>query len=84
MVKGNNGHRLRQALRVAMHERVESISRVAQQVGISPSYLSQLLSGDKGMESVSDQLLRAFAAYLSMPPVAGFVLAGRLDVADFF
>jgi len=32
---------------------------------------------------VSDQHLRRFAAYLGMPPIAAFVLAGLLELADF-
>ena len=77
------GHHLRLALRTAMHERSHGTSYVAKQVGISQSYLSELMRGDKPMEQVSDKHLRAFAAYLGVPPVAGFVLAGRLDASDF-
>lgn len=77
------GHHLRLALRTAMHERSHGTSYVAKQVGISQSYLSELMRGDKPMEQVSDKHLRAFAAYLGVPPIAGFVLAGRLDASDF-
>ena len=58
------GHHLRLALRTAMHERSHGTSYVAKQVGISQSYLSELMRGDKPMEQVSDKHLRAFAAYL--------------------
>ncbi len=77
------GQHLKLALRATMRRRAESVSYVAKQVGISQSYLSQLISGDKPMEHVSDQHLRRFAAYLGMPPIAGFVLAGRLSASDF-
>ncbi len=77
------GHQLRLALRAAMYQRSHSTSYVANHVGISQSYLSELMRGDKPMEHVSDRHLRAFAAYLGVPPVAGFVLAGRLDASDF-
>ncbi|CAM5496907.1 hypothetical protein AFAE65S_03695 [Alcaligenes phenolicus] len=77
------GQHLRLALRATMRQRAESVSGVAKQVGISQSYLSQLINGDKPMEHVSDQHLRRLAAYLGMPPIAGFVLAGRLSVSDF-
>lgn len=77
------GHHLRLALRAAMYERSHGTSYVAKQVGISQSYLSELMRGDKPMEQVSDKHLRAFAAYLGVPSVAGFILAGRLDASDF-
>ncbi|MDH3066630.1 helix-turn-helix transcriptional regulator [Achromobacter insolitus] len=77
------GQHLKQALRVAMRERSDSLSNVAAQVGISQSYLSQLMNGDKPIAQVSDMHLRSLAAYLRVPPVAGFVLAGRLAAADF-
>jgi transcriptional regulator with XRE-family HTH domain len=82
-VIGQKGHHLRLALGVAMHERSHGTSYFAKQVGISQSYLSELMRGDQPMEQVSDKHLRAFAAYLGVPPVAGFVLAGRLDASDF-
>src|SRR5690606_15837202 len=77
------GDHLRRALRAAMQQRLHSLSYVADQVGISQSYLSELMRGDKPIEQVSDKHLRAFAAYLGVPPIAGFVLAGRLDASDF-
>src|SRR5690606_28387943 len=77
------GHPLRLALRAAMYERSHGTSYVAKQVGIGQSYLSELMRGDKPMEQVSDKHLRAFAAYLGVPSVAGFILAGRLDASDF-
>jgi len=83
MEKGNKGLRLRHALRVAMRERSHTVSQMAAHVGVSQSYLSQLLNGDKAMDAVSDQHLRRFAAYLGMPPIGAFVLAGRLELADF-
>nr|WP_313036634.1 helix-turn-helix transcriptional regulator [Achromobacter ruhlandii] len=81
--KEKKGHHLRLALRAAMHQRSHSISYVANCVGISQNYLSELMRGDKPLENVSDKHLRAFATYLGVPPVAGFVLAGRLDASDF-
>ncbi len=83
MEKGNKGLRLRHALRVAMRERSHTVSQLAAHVGVSQSYLSQLLNGDKAMDAVSDQHLRRFAEYLGMPPIGAFVLAGRLELADF-
>ncbi|OZI46936.1 helix-turn-helix transcriptional regulator [Bordetella genomosp. 5] len=83
MEKGNKGLRLRHALRVAMRERSHTVSQLASHVGVSQSYLSQLLNGDKAMDAVSDQHLRRLAAYLGMPAIAGFMLAGRLELADF-
>lgn len=83
MEEGNKGLRLRYALRVAMRERSQTVSQLAVHVGVSQSYLSQLLNDDKAMDALSDQHLRRFAAYLGMPPIGAFVLAGRLELADF-
>lgn len=67
-----------------MRERSHTVSQLAAHVRVSQSYLSQLLNGDKAMDAVSDQHLRRFAAYLGIPPIGAFVLAGRLELADFF
>lgn len=77
------GKRLRVALKHALRKKGESISGLAAQLGISQSYLSQLLSGDKPIDCIGDDLLRKFAAYIEVPGVAGFILAERLTAADF-
>ncbi len=56
---------------------------MARAVGVSRSYLSQLLAGDKELSSLNDDALRAIAGYLKLPPVVCFVLAGKLRHADF-
>jgi transcriptional regulator with XRE-family HTH domain len=66
-----------------MRERSHTVSQMAAHVGVSQSYLSQLLNGDKAMDAVSDLHLRRFSAYLGIPPIGAFVLAGRLELADF-
>ncbi|MBP4050895.1 helix-turn-helix transcriptional regulator [Chromobacterium violaceum] len=77
------GKRLRVALKHALRKKGESISGLAAQQGISQSYLSQLLNGDKPIDGIDDDLLRKFAAYLEVPGVAVFILAERLTAADF-
>lgn len=77
------GKQLRVALKHALRKKGESISGLAAQLGISQSYLSQLLNGDKPIDGIDDDLLRKFAAYLEVPGVAGFILAERLTAADF-
>lgn len=56
---------------------------MARTLGISRSYLSQLVAGDKELSSLNDDALRAVARYLRLPPVVCFVLAGKLRHADF-
>lgn len=52
-------------------------------IGISASYLSQLLTGDKAFSGVDNAVLRAVARYLELPAVVCFVLAGKLQHEDF-
>lgn len=57
---------------------------LANYLGISQSYLSQLLNGKKNASVVSETLLRRSAGFLEMPAVICFLLAGRLRSEDFF
>ena len=82
-VRKQKGQRLRVALKQVLRKKGERISSLAARLGISQSYLSQLLNGDKPMDGIDDDLLRQFAAYLDVPGVAGFILAERLTAADF-
>ncbi len=61
-----------------------SVSTLSAKLGISQSYLSQLLNGDKSWAVVSDAVLRCCAEYLELPVVICFLLAGRLRTEDFF
>ncbi len=75
------------ALVVKMKERMAiegaSVSDLAVRLEVSQSYLSQLLSGDKALASVSDALIRRISGYVYLPPVVCFVLSGKLEVDDF-
>lgn len=77
------GRPLALALTVKMNKDGESKTAVAKHLGISQSYLSQLIAGDKSFSAIDDSLLRAVASYLSIPPVIGFLLAERLQHSDF-
>lgn len=77
------GKPLASALTAHMNKDGASITAVARHLGISQSYLSQLLAGDKSFSAVDDSLLRSVASYLSIPPVIGFLLAERLQHSDF-
>lgn len=74
------------SVRLATQIRTENdkMSAVAKQLGISPSYLSELLSCDKSFVTAKDNLLRTTAKYLNLPPVVCFLLAGKLRHQDFF
>ena len=77
-----------QALVSRIRERMaadgEAVSSLAESLDISQSYLSQLLRGDKAIASANDDFIRGVAAYLHLPPVVCFVLAGKLGREDFF
>lgn len=57
---------------------------LATYLGISQSYLSQLLNGRKDTAGLSEIVLRRCAGFLEMPAVVCFLLAGRLLQEDFF
>jgi hypothetical protein len=82
-----NGNTEGQPLIVMLSTRmaIEGIrpANMARALGISRSYLSQLVAGDKQLSSLNDDALRAVARYLRLPPVVCFVLAGKLRHADF-
>jgi transcriptional regulator with XRE-family HTH domain len=61
-----------------------AISSTGKMLGISQSYLSELLAGDKQFKSANDDLIRSIAKFLNIPNVLGFVLAGKLRHEDFF
>ena len=81
--KKQKGHRLRVELKHKIFENGDNISNIAIRFGISQSYLSQLINGDKLLAGVDDDLLRKFAAYLDIPCIAAFLMAERLYAADF-
>lgn len=60
-----------------------SVTELAERLGVSQPYLSQLLGGDKSFTQTSDDLIRRVAGFLYLPPVVCFVLAERLMPADF-
>ncbi|OYD52740.1 hypothetical protein CGK74_16300 [Thauera propionica] len=56
---------------------------VAGVLGVSPAYLGQLLAGDRSFASANEQLLRRVARYLQLKPILCFMLAGKIEAADF-
>lgn len=78
-----DGRQLRLRLLERIHAQGASITAVANQLGISQSYLSQLLKGDKLFSTMDEAHLRAVSNYLELPAVIGFLLAGKLKQSDF-
>lgn len=77
------GWPLRARLATHIHTLELTTSEAAQLLGISQSYLSQLLKGDKSFSKADDAIVRAVSTYLGLPGVIGFVLAGKLQHSDF-
>lgn len=73
------------AIQLARHIDIkkEKVSSVAKQLGVSQSYLSELLSGARAFASVGEELLRGIAGYLGLPTIACMLLAGKLRPEDF-
>lgn len=60
-----------------------AVSTLAGMLGISTSYMSQLLAGDKRFSVASDEVIRAAAKVLQLPAVICFLLTGKLRHEDF-
>lgn len=73
------------AIQLARHIDIkkEKVSSVAKQLGVSQSYLSELLAGGRAFATAGDELLRGIADYLGLPAVACMLLAGKLRAEDF-
>lgn len=56
---------------------------LAARLGLSPAYLSQLLSHDRSLETLNMDAFRRGAEFLGLPVILCLVLAGRLTPADF-
>lgn len=78
------GRALAVLLRAKMRREDLSLEQLANRLLVGGSYLSQLLRGLKPMAAVSHGFLRASAEYLEIPVVLVYLLAGRLQAADFF
>jgi transcriptional regulator with XRE-family HTH domain len=71
---------------LAMRMRLKGMSEksLAKHLGISQSYLSQLVTGKKDAAGASETLLRKCAGFVELPAVICFLLSGRLLSQDFF
>lgn len=75
---------LARLLSVKMYQDELTAKVLAGKLGISPSYLSQLLSGEKSLENARDKLVRKCAEYLGIPGALAFLWAGKLTSSDFY
>lgn len=82
--ENNNPGSLAQLLSVKMHQDELTAKALASKLGISPSYLSQLLSGEKCLATARDKLVRQCAEYLGIPAVLAFLWTRKLTSNDFF
>ena len=78
------GRPLAAMLRAKMKRDDLSLEQLGNRLFVGGSYLSQLLRGVKPMAAVSEGFLRSGAEFLEMPVVLVYLLAGRLQAADFF
>lgn len=80
----DNGRPLATLLTAKMRRDGYSVSALAARLGISQSYMSQLLAGEKPFTSANDAFIRNCADYIDQPVVIGFLLCGKLKMRDFF
>lgn len=77
------GRPLAARIRERMALNGHSVSELGRLLGVSQAYLSQLLKGDRQFATVGDDSLRAIAAYLGLPAMICFLLAGKVHTEDF-
>lgn len=84
-MKYGNSNREALATMLAVRREAEgvAVSTLAGMLGISTSYMSQLLAGDKCFSVASDEVVRAAAKVLKLPAVICFLLTGKLRHEDF-
>lgn len=56
---------------------------LAHELSVTPGYLAQLRAGVRDCASISREFAAACAAFLQVPAVVVFVLAGQLQLVDF-
>lgn len=83
MRQKNVGHPLVALLVQGMDARDMTVSELASEIGLSQSYLSELLREDKSFSKVDMSRLRSIAVFLELPAVSVFMLAGKLLHEDF-
>lgn len=79
----NVGHPLAALLTQCLGNEGLTVSKLAVELGVSQSYLSELLAGDKAFSKLDDEFVRSISAYLQIPAVVGLLLAGKLKHQDF-
>lgn len=82
--RANKGMALISLLTARMRSDGITVSKLARRFAISQGYLSQMLSGKRSISIVKDSVLRECAAYLRLPAISCFLLAGKLQSEDFF
>lgn len=83
MRRKNLAHPLVALLTQSLDRQGQGVSKLAIELGISQSYLSELMAGDKQFSKLDDEVVRSIAAYLKIPAVVGLLMAGKLRHQDF-
>lgn len=61
-----------------------TLSHLSKKLSVSPSYMSQLQSGQKPIDGVKDEFLRRCAEYLDLPAMTCFIVSGKIRANDFY
>lgn len=67
-----------------LHRDGDTVKAVAEHLGISQSYLTQLLQGGRDFATADIEVLRKIAGYLNLPPIFCLLLADKICDADFY
>jgi transcriptional regulator with XRE-family HTH domain len=75
---------LLKALADKAHEKGHTVGQKAMALGATPGYISQLESGLRQVQTISDDFAEACAKYLGVPRIHVLTMAGRIKPQDFF
>jgi transcriptional regulator with XRE-family HTH domain len=72
------------ALTLAAKERGDTLADLAAALEVTYGYFSQLKSGSRKTENISDEVISRCAKYLSVPRLMVYMLAGKVTLEDFY
>jgi transcriptional regulator with XRE-family HTH domain len=72
------------ALFACANQRGQHLQEMAQELGVTYGYISQLVNGRRNVSQISDAFAHACALYLMRPRLAVLIMAGRVSPKDLY
>ena len=72
------------ALQNCANERGQTLREMADELGVTYGYISQLANGNRSVNQISDRFAEACALYLMRPRLTVLIMAGRITPKDAY